>query len=164
MSKLVGCDFECQRKENINKLRELYEKELNNYYNGYNKYLQYKFDKSSERAWKRNFAETTLKPKVEKTNKRLNRILNSLKMNIKKTEKLIDVQSRNVDNKTFVIHKKNKQIKQQDDLLSKQGGSVLSRKEQIRFTTERNAYRRMMIIILILVNLGLVGVLIYLAK
>jgi len=164
MSKLVGCDFECQRKENINKLRELYEKELNNYYNGYNKYLQYKFDKSSERAWKRNFAETTLKPKVEKTNKRLNRILNSLKMNIKKTEKLIDVQSRNVDNKTFVIHKKNKQIKSQDDLLSKQGGSVLSRKEQIRFTTERNAYRRMMIIILILVNLGLVGALIYLAK
>ena len=68
MSKLVGCDFECQRKENINKLRELYERELNNYYNGYNKYLQYKFDKSSERAWKRNFAETTLKPKVEKTN------------------------------------------------------------------------------------------------
>mgnify|MGYP000942986684 CR=1 FL=1 len=164
MSKLVGCDFECQRKENINKLRELYERELNNYYNGYNKYLQYKFDKSSERAWKRNFAETTLKPKVEKTNKRLNRILNSLKMNIKKTEKLIDVQSRNVDNKTFVIHKKNKQIKQQDNVLSTQGGSVLSRKEQIRFTTERNGYRRMMIIVLILVNLGLVGVLLYLAK
>jgi hypothetical protein len=164
MSKLVGCDFECQRKENINKLRELYERELNNYYNGYNKYLQYKFDKSSERAWKRNFAETTLKPKVEKTNKRLNRILNSLKMNIKKTEKLINVQSRNVDNKTFVIHKKNKQIKQQDNVLSTQGGSVLSRKEQIRFTTERNGYRRMMIIVLILVNLGLVGVLLYLAK
>ena len=42
MSSLLGCDFECQREKNINKLREMYNKDLDNYYQTYNKYLQYK--------------------------------------------------------------------------------------------------------------------------
>ena len=79
MSSLLGCDIECQREKNINKLREMYNKDLDSYYATYNKYLQYKYNKGRDRAWKKTYAENTLKPKVEAINRRLNTILEELK-------------------------------------------------------------------------------------
>ena len=82
MSNLVGCDYTCQRKKNIFRLKDLYEKELNNYYNSYNQYLQYKYDTSRDANWKRNYAETRLKPKVKGINANLNRMLKEYNLSI----------------------------------------------------------------------------------
>ena len=36
-------DYQCQRKCNMSKLKELYNSELQSYYNNYNEYLRYKY-------------------------------------------------------------------------------------------------------------------------
>ena len=38
---MESCNYECQRKKNINKLRDLYNKELESYRQSYNKYMEY---------------------------------------------------------------------------------------------------------------------------
>ena len=43
MTNLIGCDYTCQRKKNINRLKELYESGLTKYYSAYNQYLQHKY-------------------------------------------------------------------------------------------------------------------------
>ena len=77
-------DYTCQRKKNIKKLKDMYETGLTKYYTAYNQYLQHKYDRSSNRAWKRMYAEKTLRPKVENLNNYLNKILTNMKNNIKK--------------------------------------------------------------------------------
>jgi len=153
MSKLVGCDYTCQRKKNIDKLRDVYETGIKKYYDAYNKYLQYKYDKSSERAWKKNYAETTLRPKVEKLNSELNKILENVKKNINNTSGIITKQSANIDNQADTIHKKNQLIRSQDKNIQQTNIALLSKNRQISFTKERNSYRRIMLILLIVVNI-----------
>ena len=162
MSKLVGCDYSCQRKKNIGKLKDLYEKELNNYYNSYSTYLQYKYDNSSDKAWKKNYAETTLRPKVVSINKNLNNILRQLKRNINYTNKLINKHKRLVDSKTTSVMQKNKTIKYQDNYIDDNNIALLSKNRQIEFSKERNSYKRIMLIVLVIINLILMGLFYYL--
>jgi uncharacterized protein (DUF3084 family) len=162
MSNLVGCDFECQRNENIQKLRESYNSELKKYYDTYVKYIQYKFETGKDRAYKNNYAESTLKPMINKINIRLNNILSSLKTNIKETDLTIEDHERNINNKTDLIHKRNNVISQQDKQIANSNDEIVSRNRQIEFTEERNRYRLIMIILLVLVNLVLGGGLYYL--
>ena len=162
MSNLVGCDFECQRNENIQKLRESYNSELKKYYDIYVKYIQFKFETGKDRAYKNKYADNTLKPMISKTNAKLNRILSSLKNNIKNTDKTIEDHERNINNKTSLIHKRNNVIAHQDKKIEQSNDELVSRNRQIEFTEERNRYRLMMIILLVFVNLLLGGGLFYL--
>ena len=146
MSSLLGCDFECQREKNINKLREMYNKDLDNYYQTYNKYLQYKYSKDRNRHWKRTYADGTLKPKVEAINQRLNNLN-------------IAVQS-----KTDFIHRKNKNIELQDHEINRNDLELKSKKRQIDYNMSRISYRRMMLIFLVLVNIVLASAFFYLSK
>ena len=162
MSRLIGCDFTCRRKKNIGKLRDMYEKELNNYYNSYNTYLQYKHDTSSDRAWKRNYAETTLRPKVVAINKTLNNILGQLKRNIKNTNGLISNHKRLVDSKTTNVMQKNKTIKHQDNFIDDKSLELTSKNRQVDFSKERNSYKKLMLILLVVINLVLISLFYYL--
>lgn len=164
MSSLLGCDFECQREKNINKLREMYNKDLDNYYQTYNKFLQYKYSKDRNRHWKRTYANGTLKPKVEAINRRLNKILEELKKNIKSTEGIIKEQDRAVQSKTDFIHRKNKNIELQDHEINRNDLELKSKKRQIDYNMSRISYRRMMLILLVVINIVLGGAFFYLSK
>lgn len=162
MSNLVGCDFECQRNENIQKLRESYNSELKKYYDTYVKYIQFKFETGKDRAYKNRYADNTLKPMISQINSRLNSILSSLKKNIEKTDRTIEDHERNINNKTNLIHKRNNVIAHQDKKIEQSNDELVSRNRQIEFTEERNRYRLIMIILLVFVNLLLGGGLFYL--
>ena len=98
-------DYECQRKCNIQKLKHLYNKELNDYYNTYNQYLQYKYAIGHNRNWKRAHAHRTIRPKVIRINARLNQILSDLKKNISHTKGLISAQEGQIETKNNTIYK-----------------------------------------------------------
>ena len=157
MSNLVGCDYTCQRKKNIFRLKDLYEKELNNYYNSYNQYLQYKYDTSRDANWKRNYAETKLKPKVKAINANLNRMLKELKKNIKYTDDLITRQKRILTTKGNSVQQKNRIIHSQDVLVEDKNNDLTGKERQIEFSLERNSYRRIMLFVLLIINIILAG-------
>jgi hypothetical protein len=157
MSNLVGCDYTCQRKKNIFRLKDLYEKELNNYYNSYNQYLQYKYDTSRDANWKRNYAETKLKPKVKAINANLNRMLKELKKNVKYTDDLITRQKRILTTKGNSVQQKNRVIHSQDVLVEDKNNDLSSKERQIEFSLERNSYRRIMLFVLLIINIILAG-------
>ena len=77
-------DYNCQRKCNIIKLKNVYNKTLNEYYNTYNTYLTFKNKKGIRERWQRNYADNKLRPKIIKLNTRLNKVLIDIKKNIKK--------------------------------------------------------------------------------
>ena len=162
MSNLVGCDYTCQRKKNISRLRDLYERELNNYYNSYNQYLKYKYDNSRDAGWKRNYANTKLKPKVQQINANLNNMLRELKKNIKNTDELIGRQKRILGNKTNNIYQKNKVINGQDNLVEDKNNELSSKERQVEFSVERNRYRRIMLFVLLIINVALLALFYYL--
>ena len=157
MSNLVGCDYTCQRKKNIFRLKDLYEKELNNYYNSYNQYLQYKYDTSRDANWKRNYAETKLKPKVKAINANFNRMLKELKKNVKYTDDLITRQKRILTTKGNSVQQKNRVIHSQDVLVEDKNNDLSSKERQIEFSLERNSYRRIMLFVLLIINIILAG-------
>ena len=138
MSNLTGCDYTCQRKQNIEKLRELYTRELNRYNIEYNKYLQYKF---SGNAGQKSVAEKEIKPKVTAINETLNNILYELKKNIEYTDQLIANQKR-------VIEAKNAQVNEKNQILNSQDAYVM------------NNYRKFMLLLLILLNI-ILGAILY---
>ena len=157
MTNLIGCDYTCQRKKNINRLKELYESGLTKYYSAYNQYLQHKYDRSSNKAWKRMYAEKTLRPKVEKLNNQLNGILSNMKKNIGKSSSIIDSQTKQINKARDEINKKNYQIKKQDEDISRTNIDLISKNRQIDFTSERNTYRRNMLIALLIINIIVVA-------
>ena len=133
-------DYECRRKCNISKLKELYEKELNNYYTQYNKYLQYKYDRSS--SSKQAEAENVIKPKVIRINNNLNKILADLKKNIEHTQELIQQQEGDINTKNNNIYKRNKQITDQYNTIVSRQDELESKNRQIDTGIERNQYKR----------------------
>ena len=56
----------------------------------------------------------------------------------------------------------NRLISEQDEGIRNNNQELLSKRKQIRFTEERNRYRRIMIISLIIINLLLIGLFYYL--
>lgn len=156
MSNLLGCDYTCQRKQNIEKLRELYTKELNNYNVEYNKYLKYKF---SGNAGQRRVADSQLKPKVTSINNTLNNILFELKKNIDYTDQLINNQKRIIEIKNSEVNKKNEILNRQDRFVMNKNNELTSKLKQVDFAKQRNNYRKLMLLILVLLNIILGGIL-----
>ena len=157
MTNLIGCDYTCQRKKNIKKLKDMYETGLTKYYTAYNQYLQHKYDRSSNRAWKRMYAEKTLRPKVENLNNYLNTILTNMKNNIRKSSGIISGQSKKINMSRDEINKKNFTIKKQDEDIERSNVDLISKTRQIGFTAERNTYRRNMIVALLIINILIVA-------
>jgi hypothetical protein len=157
MSNLVGCNYSCQRKKQIGNLKETYETGLTQYYSAYNTYLQHKYDKSSNRAWKRMYAEKTLRPKVEKLNRDLNGILEKMKTSISGSSKVIATQTKEIQKKRDAIDIKNTKIKIQDTSIINTNTDLISKNRQIGFTNERNSYRRNILIVLLIMNILIGG-------
>lgn len=146
-------DYQCQRKCNISKLKELYNSELQNYYTTYNEYLKYKYDRSSNQAIMRARAESELRPKVVRINKRLNRILTDLKGNIDHTRDMINRQENNIRVKNNLIYKRNKRLANQNDLIDGRSDELKTKEKQIDTGAERNSYKRLLMYVLIILNI-----------
>ena len=110
----------------------------------------------------KNYAETTLRPKVVAINKNLNDILRQLKRNINYTNKMINRHKRLVTSKTSSVMQKNKTIKHQDNYIEDRNIDLLSKNRQVEFSKERNSYKRMMLIVLVIINLILIALFYYL--
>merc|ERR1712072_723506 len=124
-------DYECQRKCNINNLKELYDKQLNQYYTEYQKYLTYKYDKSSSSSQKQALAENVIRPKVIQINNNLNKILTDLKKNIDHTHDLITQQEGDIASKNNTLYSRNKEITKQYDTISSRKDELDSKERMI---------------------------------
>ena len=116
MSNLLGCDYTCQRKQNIEKLRELYNTELQKYNREYNTFLEYKYSGNTQ---KENTATNIIQPKIVAINTTLNNILSELKKNIQYTDKLINKQRKIIEIKNAKISEKNQLLNNQDTYVLK---------------------------------------------
>ena len=123
-------DLTCERKCNISKMQELYNKELEKYYNEYNKYLQYKYDRSSDKSRKKMLAESVIRPNIIKINNNLNNILIRLRKH-KEMNKLVLNQKNLIKNKNNIV-RQNKKI-QQMEILNKVKMVCLKKDKSIQF-------------------------------
>jgi len=151
-------DYECQRKCNISKLKDLYNSELQNYYSEYNKYLEYKYDRTSQASRKKAEAENIIRPKVIRINSVLNKILSDLKKNINYTQNMISQQEVDIDNKNNDIYNRNIKITNQFNTITKKKQELGSKKAMIDSGIERNKYKRNTMYFLIVLNLIIIGV------
>tara|TARA_B110000208_G_scaffold125989_1_gene153514 strand:+ start:83 stop:553 length:471 start_codon:yes stop_codon:yes gene_type:complete len=132
-----------KRQGNLNDLRTIYQNLLTEYDDEYSKFLEAPINSTTG-----NIA----KEKVTTINKKLNSILDELKNNIKKTDDMIESQTRLVDSKTDVIMQKNKDIDTQDKYVATSNIELVSKKKQNEFSVERNRYKRIILVILIIIN------------
>lgn len=156
MSDTSGCDYSCQRKQNLEKLKRLYNSELNKYTTEYNNYLTAKYSGNSSQITN---ADNVLKPKVEAINSSLNTILSEIKKNIEYTNTLIEKQKREIDLKNNLINEKNQVLDKQEKYFSTKDNELVSKLEQVNFSKKRNNYRKFMIIILVFLNIAVLAVL-----
>jgi len=146
-------DYQCQRKCNISKLKELYDTELQNYYTTYNEYLKYKYDRSSNQALMRARAESELRPKVVRINNRLNKVLTDLKSNIEYTQDLIKKQENGIKVKNNLIYRRNTRLSKQNDMINGRSDELVTKERQIETGGERNSYKRLSMYVLIILNI-----------
>lgn len=158
MSSSIGCDFECQRKTNLDRLRQMYNDNLDSYYSVYR--LALKYQKSADA--KKRQAAVGLMSEAEDLKKQMDRILDSLRKNIKQSDEILNNSDQEGDDTNDILHRKNRLISEQDEGIRNNNQELLSKRKQIRFTEERNRYRRIMIISLIIINLLLIGLFYYL--
>ena len=132
-----------KRQGNLNDLRTIYQNLLTEYDDEYSKFLEAPINST---------AGNIAKEKVTTINKKLNSILDELKNNIKRTDDMIESQSRLVDSKTDVIMQKNKDIDTQDKYVANSNIELVSKKKQNEFSVERNRYKRIILVVLIIIN------------
>ena len=152
MASLIRKDFVNERNTKIAELRKQYETELKRYYEEYTKFITNKYSGDANKR-----AESNTNQKNIKTiNGKLNNILDALRQNNTSAEMMIKDHEANIKNKTNIIHRRNHLINRQDGKIAQGNNEMLSRSRQIEFTEERNRYRKIMIIALIIVNIFLV--------
>tara|TARA_B110000211_G_C14092951_1_gene560401 strand:+ start:13178 stop:13654 length:477 start_codon:yes stop_codon:yes gene_type:complete len=93
---------------------------------------------------------------------RLEKIIETLRKDIATTTDRIDRRSKVVDLQKMEVLKKNKELEEQDVLLQKTNVKLVSRKQQNVLSKEKNQYRRVLIVFLVLLNLILAGYLTHL--
>jgi septal ring factor EnvC (AmiA/AmiB activator) len=149
-------DYMCQRKCNIHKLKQLYNKELRNYYKIYNTYLEMKYSTGNNAVEQRQLAEKEWRPLIVTINKKLNKILKDLKKNIDNTQKLIKSHKKTILVKNNNILTQNKFITRQDDIIKQKYDEYLSKERQVDTGEERNKYKKNTMILMIILNIILV--------
>ena len=161
MSNNKICDYNCQREKNIKELKRLYNAELKNYYNVYQKYMNYRFSKNRST---RKQAEYQFKPKVIRSNQRLNEILTQLKENILESNNKILQQNEIINRKTIEIHNQNKVLSKLDKDLASKKLSIITKNRQLETGKGKNFYKRNIMIFLIILNVIIIGAIYYLIK
>lgn len=162
MSNIINkCDYVCQQKENINSLRRQYNRELMNYRSIYNRYIQFRYDKTSQRTWRMNYANNTLLPLLRKSNNNLESILNRLRENVKATNNQIKKQETEVNTKNRLIEEKISVIEKQKQTIEKVKDELISKDRQVSFTMERTRHRRRVLIAMILLNTTIITLFYY---
>tara|TARA_B110000908_G_C10219293_1_gene434460 strand:+ start:550 stop:1020 length:471 start_codon:yes stop_codon:yes gene_type:complete len=141
---ITSDSYVAKRKTNLNDLRTIYQNLLVEYDTEYTKFLEAPINSAQQIA---------AKTKVTNTNLKLNGILDELKNNIKKTNELITTQTYLVNSKTDVIMQKNKDISTQDKYVSKSNIELISKKKQNEFSVERNRYKRVVLVVLVVINI-----------
>tara|TARA_B110000211_G_scaffold233853_1_gene301271 strand:+ start:2521 stop:3321 length:801 start_codon:yes stop_codon:yes gene_type:complete len=84
-------------------------------------------------------------------------ILNELKANIETTDGRLRQHTQTVDSKRAVILARNKKIQRQDRDLEGIQLKLISRRRQNEFSAERNRYRKVLLVLLVLCNVILIG-------
>lgn len=149
-------DYMCQRKCNIQKLKDLYNEELRNYYKTYNTYLELKYSTGNNAVENRQIAEQEWRPLIVTQNTKLNKILQDLKKNITHTQNLINSQKKKISIKNNNILSQNKYITHQDDMIQQKYDQYLSKERQVDTGIERNKYKKNTMILMIILNIILV--------
>lgn len=93
---------------------------------------------------------------------RLEKIIETLKKDINATTDRIERRGKVVELQKMEVLKKNKELEEQDVLLQKTNVKLVSRKQQNVLSKEKNQYRRVLIVFLVLLNLILAGYLTHL--
>ena len=154
-------DYICQRKCNIFKLKELYSKELDNYYNSYATYLRFKYSTGANSELEKKNAEIEWRPKIGIINSRLTKILTDIKANINHTQSLIGTQEAEIEIKNNNIFEEHKKIDNLSNLINKHSDEYVSKERQVLTGKERNISRRNSMYFLIILNIILIGIIGY---
>ena len=149
-SGIVGCDYTCQRKNNIEKLKTLYTNELAKYNSAYNDWL-------TKKANSENPAEDqevlSAQSAVETINQTLNSILFELKKNIEYTDGLIANQKRVIELKNTQVIQQNRQAAMQEKGVANKNNELISKANQIEFSKKRNNFRKFILLTLVILNI-----------
>ena len=144
----AGCDYTCQRRANIDKLKTLYTTELQNYNGAYNEWLTLKADENADDA-----DILAAQTSVEEINQTLNSILFELKKNIEYTDGLIANQKRVIQNKNTEVVRQNRAAALQDAGVTAKNNELISKANQIEFSKKRNNFRKFILLILVILNI-----------
>lgn len=144
----AGCDYTCQRRQNIDKLKTLYTTELQNYNGAYNEWLTLKADENADDA-----DILAAQTSVEEINQTLNSILFELKKNIEYTDGLIANQKRVIQNKNAEVVRQNRAAALQDAGVTAKNNELISKANQIEFSKKRNNFRKFILLILVILNI-----------
>ena len=94
--------------------------------------------------------------------KKIADVLTELKTNIEDTDQRLAQHKMTVDAKRTVILDRNKKIQRQDKDLESIRLKLISRRRQNEFSSERNRYRKVLLVLLVVCNVILIGYLGYL--
>jgi len=100
---------------------------------------------------------TNARGKLNELKSKIDSILSELKTNIDTTDMKLRTHGSEVDNKRQVILSRNKQIQEQDADLEAINLKLISRKRQNEFSAERNRYKKVLLVILVVCNIILLG-------
>ena len=115
------------------------------------------------RSWKKNTTETVAggdiptMGELERLKSELDTILANLRTNIDSTDSKLIAEADELEKKRDEILERNKQIVMQGKSLDLMNLKLVSRERQNEFSIERNRYRRIMIVVLVVCNLILMG-------
>lgn len=115
------------------------------------------------RTWKKNTTETVAggdiptMGELERLKSELDTILANLRTNIDSTDSKLIAEADELEKKRDEILERNKQIVMQGKSLDLMNLKLVSRERQNEFSIERNRYRRIMIVVLVVCNLILMG-------
>lgn len=148
--------FECSRICNINKLRNMYKSELDNYYNSYNNFLSAKFNQGEPDKQK---LAATLETDIISHKENLSNILDSLKQNIEKTDVQINSYNQDIISTNDNISDRNQEITNQYETLKQRQDELEGKYRMIDTGIERNHYKRNVILFLIFINILIISTL-----
>ena len=100
---------------------------------------------------------TNARGRLNELKAKIDAILAELKTNIDTTDMKLRNHGEEVDNKRQVILSRNKKIQEQDADLETINLKLTSRKRQNEFSAERNRYKKVLLVILVVCNIILLG-------
>ena len=142
----AGCDYTCQRRQNIDKLKTLYTTELQNYNGAYNEWLTLKADENADDA-----DILAAQTSVEEINQTLNSILFELKKNIEYTDGLIANQKRVIQNKNAEVVRQNRAAALQDSVTAR-NNELISKPIKLNFQ-KKECFRKFILLILVILKI-----------